>query len=367
MEDIIFLIDRMDHCKRNILLHKRRIVYVGTLICLLFTVLPTMSVADDDQPTFEEAKNFPLMGDWQGAWINPHAGHEVHHPELAAQLICLTKEQYLIRILPQLNVRAVAYLEVKVIIENNKLVINQNRWHATFADGICQGRGRLHGKDVEFTLKKVVRLSETIGLKPPKGATVLFDGHHIDQWHHHDGRKVTWSLLENGVMQTVSSFWNDNQNRENGLGGDIVTKEKFGSMQFHMEFRYAIEPGKHGQQRGNSGLFFHGIGEVQILNNYGTLGFWNECGAFYKMMPPKVNAAGPPLQWQTYDVEIELPSKAEQNQNALVTVYLNGHKIHNKTALPYHSKNGVSIGLQDHINALQYRNIWVKYESIDNY
>ena len=106
-------------------------------------------------------------------------------------------------------------------------------------------------------------------------------------------------------------------------------------------------------------MFFHGIGELQILNNYGTTGYWNECGALYKIAPPKVNAAGVPLQWQTYDVEIILPDKVNKKTTALVTAYLNSHAIHHKTPVPYNRHDGaVEIGLQDHMNVLQYRNIW---------
>ncbi len=328
-------------------------------IFLLLTLCATAIGAGEYKPVFEDPADFPLMGDWEGKWIDPHAGHEKTHPELAAQLVCLTPKQYLVRILPTLNVRSVPYLEIKADVKDNEIVIDQAAWKCTFANGICKGTGRLHGKNVGIELKKVQRLSPTLGQKPPKGAAVLFDGTSFDAWQHNDGRKVTWSLLKSGTMQTVSLFWDNKQNQKKGLGGDIVTKEKFDSLKFHMEFRYAVEPGKRGQGRGNSGLFFHGIGEVQILNCYGTPGYWNECGAFYKHEPPKRNAAAPPLQWQTYDVEIQLPDKNDKKTKALVTVYLNGHRIHYKFPMSYTGNDGVSIGLQDHINALQYRNIWV--------
>jgi hypothetical protein len=305
------------YCKR--VNWKRQIIL---RISLLLTVSTVAIAAGEYKPVFEDPADFPLMGDWEGKWIEPHAGHEKNHPELAAQLICLTEKRYLVRILPRLNARSVPYLEVEADVINKGIVIDQSGWNCTFADGVCSGSGRLHGKQIGIELKKVARLSPTLGQKPPKGATVLFDGSGFNAWQHSDGRKVTWSLLKNKVIQTVSLFWNDKQNKKKGLGGDIVTKEKFGSLRYHMEFRYAVEPGKRGQGRGNSGLFFHGIGEVQILNNYGTPGYWNECGAFYKQVPPKVNAAGPPLQWQTYDVEIQLPDKADKDQKALVTVRL---------------------------------------------
>ncbi|GAI64206.1 unnamed protein product, partial [marine sediment metagenome] len=104
-------------------------------------------------------------------------------------------------------------------VKENKIVINQSGGNCTFADGVCKGSGRLHGKQIGIELKKVERLSPTLGQKPPKGAKVLFDGSGFDAWQHLDGRKVTWSLLKSGVMQTVSLFWNNKQNQEKGLGG----------------------------------------------------------------------------------------------------------------------------------------------------
>jgi hypothetical protein len=116
----------------------------------------------------------------------------------------------------------------------------------------------------------------------------------------------------------------------------------------------ALEAGKSGQGRGNSGLFILPIGEVQILNSYTTPNYWNECGAFYKRIPAKVDAAGPPLEWQAYDVEIDL----QANRKAVVTVQLNGRILHHQMEMPCADKE-LSIGLQDHVNILQFRNIWL--------
>jgi len=163
-------------------------------------------------------------------------------------------------------------------------------------------------------------------------------------------------------METVSAFWRNGQNRKEGIGGTIETKEKFGDLRFHLEFRYSVEPGKKGQDRGNSGLFFNGVGEIQILNSFALPGYWDDCGSIYKRYPPMVNAAGPPLVWQTYDVELIMPKFDKDNGNkvskGMMTVWLNGILIHNKLEMDFNSKE-VSVGLQDHINAIQFRNIWL--------
>ncbi len=106
------------------------------------------------------------------------------------------------------------------------------------------------------------------------------------------------------------------------------------------------------------------MGEVQILNSYGLPGYWDECGALYKRQPPKVTAAAPPLQWQTYDIELRLPQD-EPHANgkrsaARISVRLNEQAIHNDVEIQSGVRGGVAIGLQDHINPIQFRNIWVQ-------
>ena len=157
------------------------------------------------------------------------------------------------------------------------------------------------------------------------------------------------------------------------VGGDIQTKRTFKDVHFHMEFRYPVEPDKTGQFRGNSGLFFQDY-ELQILNSYGLNGLWNELGALYKHSPPKVNAARPPMEWQTYDVIYHAPKFTgdQLKANARITVRLNGMAVQENEELLHQTANGqlgrdkpapreaMPIKLQDHINRIQFRNIWVK-------
>jgi len=213
--------------------------------------------------------------------------------------------------------------------------------------------------------------SPTLGAKPPRNAIVLFDGKNFNEWEHDDGRAVTWTLLGDGAMEINPRAANKDANPP--IGGGIKTKRKFKDVRYHMEFRYPVEPGKSGQGRGNSGLFFQGY-EAQILNSYGLDGLWNELGALYKMSPPKVNAARPPMEWQTYDINYTAPKfeNGKLKENARITVRLNGivvqknEEIRHQTAhrqadraIPAPSK-AMPISLQDHSNRIQFRNIWVK-------
>ena len=50
--------------------------------------------------------------------------------------------------------------------------------------------------------------------------------------------------------------------------GHVVTKELFGDVQLHIEWLAPKNSTKSGQDYSNSGLFFMGLYEVQILNSY---------------------------------------------------------------------------------------------------
>ena len=202
------------------------------------------------------------------------------------------------------------------------------------------------GKEVAV-LKKVMRESPTLGAKPPEGAIVLFDGSSADAF---EGGKIEDSLLCQGV----------------------TSKKKFGSHKVHLEFRTPYAPEDRGQGRGNSGLYLQGRYEVQVLDSFGLKGEQNECGGIYSVGSPSVNMCLPPLSWQTYDVDYtagEFDKDGKVIKNPRVTVAHNGVVIHkdielpgerNTTAAPV--KAGPEPGpvyLQDHGNAVRYRNIWV--------
>jgi hypothetical protein len=152
--------------------------------------------------------------------------------------------------------------------------------------------------------------------------------------------------------------------------GSIISRQKFGNFKLHLEFRTPFMPEAREQKRGNSGVYLQGRYEVQILDSYGLEGKDNECGGIYKVAPPLVNAAAPPLQWQTYDITFCAPkfdADGKKIANARITALHNGIKIHDNTQVPgptgfppdsSESKTG-AISLQDHGDKVQFRNIWL--------
>jgi len=196
----------------------------------------------------------------------------------------------------------------------------------------------------------------------PADAIVLFDGTNADAWVGRDGKPIKWKV-EDGAMTVV------------GGTGDIRTKQGFGDCQLHIEWRTPAEVSGEGQGRGNSGIFFMGQYELQVLDSYNNKTYANgQAGSIYKQLPPLVNASRGPGEWQTYDVIFTAPRFYEDGSlksQARITVFHNGVLIHHDRALwgsteyigiAAYEKHGdrEPLVLQDHGNPVSYRNIWIR-------
>ena len=200
----------------------------------------------------------------------------------------------------------------------------------------------------DTTLAKVVRKSETLGKKPPEGATILFDGSGKD---HFSGGRIddTTKLL-------------------NTDGRDIRTAKKYNNYHMHVEFMLPYRPAARGQGRGNSGFYQVDHYEVQILDSFGLEGLNNECGGVYKNAAPNVNMCFPPLTWQTYDAEFTNAVIHDGKKTpATLTLRHNGVVIHENLKIKGptggHRKEAEGtpgpVKFQGHGNPLQFRNIWI--------
>jgi HEAT repeat protein len=195
---------------------------------------------------------------------------------------------------------------------------------------------------------------------PPKSAIVLFDGKGLDGWAHRDGkRSAHWKVMPGGVLQVER-------------GGDIMTRKTFaGRFKLHVEFRVPYLPRRKGQKRGNSGVYLQGRYEVQILDSYGLKSKDDDCGAIFGVAAPSVNACKAPEVWQSYDIEFTAPrcKDGKKVEPARMTVYHNGHKIHDSVPIPRDRTQRGLVGdpctpgpilLQEHDgDPVQFRNIWL--------
>ena len=208
----------------------------------------------------------------------------------------------------------------------------------------------------------VVKTGDLNFTPPPSDAIVLFDGSNLDQWMSSNDKKDAKWILEDDHM-TVAA----------GTGG-IQTKEAFGDIQLHLEFRTPAVVKGEGQGRGNSGVFFQGLYEVQILDNYENKTYPNgQCAAIYKQYIPLANACKKPGEWQTYDIIFIAPRFNKDGikvASGSLTVIHNGVLVQNHVEIkgtteyigqPKNKAHGDGpIYLQDHGNPMSFRNIWLR-------
>ncbi len=336
-----------------------------TVLSLLITLLFAQIVSAGEMPP-------PFVGDWRGEWVNPTNAYLENSNQITAQVIGLGGDEYQVTFKGEFERRSEPIFSGIGRYKNGSIMIKGENWECKVTDTLIEGEGVYKGKDSsQFKLSKFTRLSPTLGRRAPKGAVVLFDGKSLDAWKHieKDGEEIdpVWKIVD-GVLESVPK-------KETKKGGDLVSHQKFKSCELHIEFKLPYEPEERGQGRANSGVFLQGNYEVQMLDSYGLIGDWSECGALYKVAPPKVNRCSPPEQWQTYDIMFraaEYGPDGELVKAPIITVRHNGEFIHKlqeifeltqyyrTNRIKPHPKEPGPIMLQDHGHAVQYRNIWVR-------
>lgn len=194
----------------------------------------------------------------------------------------------------------------------------------------------------------------------PENAISLFDGRDFSQWQRQGGGEIAWKIAD-GAMQIVPG------------SGSIMTKRDVRDFMLHAEFKTPVLPADvQGQGRGNSGVYIQRRYEVQILDSFGLEPKNNECGSIYTFKAPDRNVCKQPGEWQTYDILFhaahfgEKDGKSVKVQNARITVFQNGVLIHDDVEVPNKTGAGQPEGpnpapilLQDHGNAVSFRNLWM--------
>ncbi len=238
--------------------------------------------------------------------------------------------------------------EVEGRTSGDTTTFGQSGWHGAITGAAFTGSSEA---GAAFTLKKVTRVSPTMGAKPPAGALVLFDGSNTDAWK--DGR-----------IETIEG--------EKCLAYGAETKKNFTSYRLHVEFRVPFKPFARSQERGNSGIYIHHTYEIQVLDSFGVKPQPNDIGSLYTVVPPLVNACYPPLTWQTYDIDWQGPkfdAAGKKTGDAAVTVRLNGTLVQDHTEVKSgtgankkkaETPQGGPLWLQDHQNPVYYRNVWLE-------
>ncbi len=196
--------------------------------------------------------------------------------------------------------------------------------------------------------------------KAPSDAVVLFDGKDLSQWKREPRKdsppgddKPLWKVdQEKGYLEITPK------------SGGIRTREVFqGDGHLHLEWATPAEVVGKGQGRGNSGVFIGGFPEIQVLDSFENDTYPDgQAAGLYGQYPPMVNASRKPGEWQTYDILFE---RSKPGQKARLTVIHNGVVVHYLREFDSQAQGG-DIFLQDHLNPVRFRNIWLRPLRVDS-
>ncbi len=170
-----------------------------------------------------------------------------------------------------------------------------------------------------------------VGTKKPKDGKMLFDGRKKmlhQKWEYWEGPRlaatppIKWEIVDDPLDKGKVVSANDPEAAGGKYGAaDIVTKEKFRDFRLHVEFLI-------NEEGGNSGVYLQNRYEIQILDgdstDHGMAAIINEYAAPYS----PYNGVG---KWNAYDIKFRAARFDEEgtlSENALVTIYFNGEKVH---------------------------------------
>jgi len=208
----------------------------------------------------------------------------------------------------------------------------------------------------------VVKVVQALADRPPSDAIPLFAGTAPDAWVSTRPDAEPWQVVDGTLVSVKGS-------------GNIQTKQSFGDVQLHIEFRTPAVATGAGQGRGNRGILFMGRYELQILDSYDNPTYVNgQAASVYKQHVPLVNASRPPGAWQYYDVVFVAPRFHPDGKLRLpgtLTVFHNGVVVQQDVelqgattyrGLPRYTAHAERepLVLQFHNNPVGFRNIWVR-------
>ena len=219
-----------------------------------------------------------------------------------------------------------------------------------------------------------------VGAKPPKGATVYFDGTQQMRdanWTYWAGPgrsielPIKWPMTQDPVSGGPVMSSNDPASAGGKYGSaDIVTKQTFKDARIHVEFLIPTSGG-------NSGVYLQNRYEIQVLDGdstaHGMAAVINEAAAPYSAY----NGLG---KWNAYDIQFRAArfTNGKLTEPANVTLYFNGKKVHKNQSIsqvwggPNSGLDGGNDGgkgitdtpgglkLQAEGHNVMYRNIWIQ-------
>ena len=203
---------------------------------------------------------------------------------------------------------------------------------------------------------------------PPSDAVVLFDGGDLSRWVQRGKGADAGKLVD--ARWKVGDGWFEVAPET----GDLLSREKFGDCQIHVEWSSPTEIHANSQARGNSGVLIMSRYEIQVLDAWQNPTYADgQAGAIYGQWPPLVNPARRPGEWNTYDIVFDAPRFDGQKlvRPGYVTVFYNDVVVHHhkeiRGAMVYRKVATYTahapeepLMLQAHHDPVRYRNVWVR-------
>lgn len=169
------------------------------------------------------------------------------------------------------------------------------------------------------------------------GETELFDGKDLAGWklrHPQATDRSRWTAVGAVKLKAGQETQLAGEpgtgvllNGGDGRGVDLLTAAEHGDCELRLEFMVS--------KGSNSGVYFQGQYEVQILDSYGKKDAelkYGDVGGIYNTAAPRTNASKPPGVWQTLEVVYRAPrfdAAGKKTENArFVRVVLNGTVLH---------------------------------------
>ncbi|MCP3914152.1 MAG: DUF1080 domain-containing protein [bacterium] len=180
-------------------------------------------------------------------------------------------------------------------------------------------------------------------LQPLEGATLLPFG---SGWQHWDSGLEPRATALEAIVQATPRTGEASAPRWTAAGGalvarpgfgDVLTKEEYGDVHVHLDFRVPKDPDWFPPElRGSSGVFVAGRWEVVIADSRGRELGQSSCGAIAGYAPPLQDAARAAGEWQTLDVTYA----HRAGEPARISVWLNDVLVQDRAEVDTPSPHG---------------------------
>lgn len=250
---------------------------------------------------------------------------------------------------------------------------------AVFALLVLMGSGATAEDKKQPDAKPGYDKAMDLGVKPPKGADLLFDGtqksidDNWEMWPKAD-MKITWSLVKSPTDDTMVLMTNGGKSWGTH---DLVSKKKYTDFEAHVEF---VLMGNRDDDKAegyaNSGVYLQNRYEIQIESPRGKDALdpfnWkigpHGIGAFCMERVPDTNVWRANGEWHSYHITFKAArwDGEKMTEPARATVWWNGVKVHDNVQIQK-VNGGIKLDptpggfkLQEHGQDVRFRNVWVR-------